>query len=146
MIVRENLNFEREKDPKRVMSIGRIAQIRKWFDSLGIDERKYTIYDDFNVSVEGSLGLSNTLITSLPERLNVGGSLYLSNTPITSLPKGLSVGGSLDLRNTKITSLPDGLSVGGDLYLKNTSITSLPEDLVVKGKIYNYDSKRVYKL
>jgi len=45
-----------------------------------------------------------------------GGSLDLSGTGITSLPEGLSVGGWLDLRGTGITSLPEGLSVGGRIY------------------------------
>ena len=39
-----------------------------------------------------------------------GGSLNLSGTKITSLPDNLTVGGSLYLISTKITSLPDNLS------------------------------------
>lgn len=53
-----------------------------------------------------------------------GGSLYLSGTGITSLPEGLSVGGSLDLSRTGITSLPEGLVVGGSLDLSGTGITN----------------------
>ena len=43
----------------------------------------------------------------------MGGSLDLSGTQITALPDGLTVGGSLDLSGTPITALPDGLTVGG---------------------------------
>ena len=43
----------------------------------------------------------------------MGGSLDLSGTQITALPDGLTVGGSLDLSGTQITALPDGLTVGG---------------------------------
>jgi hypothetical protein len=68
--------------------------------------------------------------------LTVGGSLDLSGTAITSLPEGLTVGGSLDLRGTAITSLPEGLTVGGSLYLGGTAITSLPEGLTVGGSLY----------
>ncbi|MEZ5674316.1 MAG: hypothetical protein R3D81_03415 [Thalassovita sp.] len=50
----------------------------------------------------GSLDLSGTAITALPDGLSVGGGLYLSGTAITALPDGLSVGGSLDLRGTAI--------------------------------------------
>ena len=64
----------------------------------------------------GSLDLSDTPITSLPDGLTVGGSLVLSGTPIKSLPDGLTVGGSLDLCGTPITSLPDGLTVGGIIF------------------------------
>ena len=88
-----------------------------------------------NITIDGSLNLMNTPITSLPEGLTVGGDLDLSNTPITSLPKGLTVGGYLYLSNTPITSLPEGLTVGGYLYLSNTPITSLPEGLTVGGGI-----------
>ena len=84
----------------------------------------------------GSLDLSGTGITSLPDGLTVGGSLDLSGTGITSLPDGLTVGGSLDLSGTGITSLPDGLTVGGSLYLRGTGITSLPDGLTVGGSLY----------
>ena len=52
------------------------------------------------------------------------GSLYLSGTQITSLPDGLTVGWYLDLRGTQITSLPDNLTVGGSLDLSGTKIKS----------------------
>ena len=72
---------------------------------------------------DGSLNLSDTPITALPDNLTVGGSLYLSDTPITALPDNLTVGGSLYLSNTPITALPDNLTVGGSLYLSDTQIT-----------------------
>lgn len=53
-----------------------------------------------------------------------GGSLYLSNTQLTALPDGLTVEGNLDLRNTPITALPEDLTVGGYLDLSNTPITA----------------------
>ena len=81
----------------------------------------------------GSLDLSGTQITALPEGLTVGGSLDLSGTQITALPEGLTVGGSLDLRGTQITALPEGLTVGGWLDLRDTQITALPEGLTVGG-------------
>ena len=58
---------------------------------------------------------------------HIGGSLYLSGTQITTLPDGLTVGGSLDLRGTQITTLPDGLTVGGSLYLRGTQWSVMPE-------------------
>ena len=85
---------------------------------------------------DGSLYLSGTQITSLPDNLTVGGNLYLINTPITLLPDNLTVGGSLDLSDTKITSLPDNLTVGGWIDLGDTQITSLPDSLTVGGNIY----------
>ena len=72
----------------------------------------------------GSLDLSGTQITALPDNLTVGGSLYLRNTQITALPDNLTVGGWLYLRNTQITALPDNLTVGGWLDLSGTQITN----------------------
>ena len=51
-----------------------------------------------------------------------GGSLDLSGTQISSLPNNLTVGGWLDLSGTQISSLPDNLTVGGWLYLSGTQI------------------------
>ena len=95
MIVRESINFERGIEPKHTMRIGKYALIKKWFDDLNIPEDEYVINSDFSISVVGSLYLSNTNITSLPDNLSVGGSLDLSYTNITSLPDNLSVVGSI---------------------------------------------------
>ena len=84
----------------------------------------------------GSLDLSGTQITSLPDNLTVGGSLLLSGTKITSLPENMTVGGRLDLRGTQITYLPENLTVGGTLDISGTQITSLPENLKVGGWLY----------
>ncbi len=68
----------------------------------------------------------------------IDGTLNLSGTPITSLPDNLIVGGNLDLTRTQITSLPDNLTVGEDLYLIGTQYldkNNLPSSLVVKGDI-----------
>ena len=83
----------------------------------------------------GSLDLSDTPITSLPDGLTVGGSLVLGGTPIKSLPEGLTVGGALYLSGTPIKSLPEGLTVGGWLDLSCTQIKSLPDGLTVGGII-----------
>ena len=86
---------------------------------------------------KGTLDLSNTPITLLPDNLTkVGGDLDLRNTPITSLPNSLEVGRDLDLRNISITSLPNNLTIKGGLYLDNTPIISLPNNLTVGGDLY----------
>ena len=89
----------------------------------------------------GSLDVSNTKITELPENLTVGGSLDVSHTNIKELPKNLTVGGSLDLSHTNITELPDNLTVGGYLDLSHTSITELPKNLTVWGSLYLSNTK-----
>ena len=98
---------------------------------------------DGKVTVGGSLYLSNTNITELPENLTVGGWLDLRYTNITELPENLTVGGWLDLSNTNITELPENLTVGGSLYLSNTNITELPENLTVGGNAYGFNGDRI---
>ena len=95
MIVRETLNFERGQDPKRSMSIGRVARIKAWFDSVGVSPESYTIDKNFNIRIIKDLFLSNTPLTSLPEGLSVGRNLYLNNTQLTSLPEDLVVKGRI---------------------------------------------------
>ena len=95
-LVRESLlEFTRSDNPLHTMGIGRRALIDKWFREANISPGKYTVDKDFNIYVEGSLYLENTLITSLPDNLTVGGYLHLSNTQITSLPKSLKVKGEI---------------------------------------------------
>ena len=74
-------------------------------------------------------------------KVTVGGSLYLSNTNITELPDNLTVGGWLYLSNTNITELPDNLMVDGNVYgFNGDSITSIKK--VLKG--YNKELKYIY--
>jgi hypothetical protein len=94
------------------------------------------IQDYIDGGSKGNLNLRNTLLTSLPQGLEVGGDLWLSYTKISSLPQGLKVGGGLSLSNTPIQSLPDTLKVGGNLDLSRTPITSLPQGLEVGGYLY----------
>ncbi len=103
---------------------------------------KFLTLEEFSktkgLKVGGSLSLSGTAITSLPEGLSVGGWFWLTGcTSLASLPQGLSVGRDLDLSGcTSLTSLPEGLSVGGWLSLYGcTSLTSLPEGLSVGGSL-----------
>ena len=94
------------------------------------------VNQDGTLNYSGSLYISGTGITSLPDNLTVGGSIYISGAGITSLPDNLTVGGSLDISGTGITSLPDNLTVGGYLDISGTGITSLPDNLTVGGSIY----------
>lgn len=73
-------------------------------------------------------------------KVTVGGSLYLSNTNITELPDNLTVGGSLDLRHTNITELPDNLTVNGGIYGFSDDVTNIKQ--LLKG--YNKELKYIY--
>ena len=103
--------------------------------SLYLSDTQITALPD-NLTVGGWLDLRGTQITALPDNLTVGGWLDLSGTQITALPDNLTVGGSLDLSDTQITALPDNLTVGGWLDLRGTQITALPDNLTVGGSLY----------
>ncbi len=137
-LIKESLyeKFSEDGDPIVDMGIGMRAQIKQWFDSIGVKPDKYTIDDNLNIIVKRSLDLEDAQITELPDNLKVNWNLYLRGTQITKLPDNLSVGGNLSLRGTQITQLPDNLKVGWNLDLRRTEITELPDNLSVGGKIY----------
>ena len=58
-----------------------------------------------NLTVAGSLDVSDTPISALPDNLTVAKWLAVSRTPITALPDNLTVSGSLDLHGTAIKPL-----------------------------------------
>ncbi len=134
--VYETLDFERGRDPKETMNIGKRTLIKKWFDSVDVSPDEYTIDKDLNITVKKSLYLRDTQITKLPDNLTIGGWLHLQGTLLTKLPENLTVGGSLDLMGTSISELPDNLTIGGWLDLRDTSITKLPDSLSVGGEIH----------
>ena len=102
--------------------------------------------DNGRITVEGSLDLSNTNISKLPDNLTVNGSLCLRNTNISKLPDNLTVGGYLYLSNTNISELPDNLTVNGWLDLSNTNISKLPDNLMVEGIIYGFNEDKISRV
>ena len=89
--VYENISFERGRDPKTTIGIGRKARIIEWFATYA-PNAEYTIDDNLNIDVKGELDLRETQIRELPDNLYVKGSLDLQGTQITELPKSLKVG------------------------------------------------------
>jgi hypothetical protein len=83
------------------------------------------------LNVKGTLRLSYSDITSLPEGLKVGDNLNLQNSEITSLTKGLEVGKHLYLDYTMIDVLPEGLQVGGNLSIFNTPLVKLSDETIL---------------
>ena len=102
--------FTEDSDPIEDLGIGQRAIIKKWFDTWAPDA-EYTIGNNLNVIVRGSLYLQGTNVTELPENLSVERCLDLQRTKITELPENLSVEGYLDLEGTKISKLPKSLKV-----------------------------------
>jgi hypothetical protein len=61
--------------------------------------------------IEGSVDLSGTRLSALPDNLKVNGSLDISGTALKNLPSGLTVTGTLKINGTGITDLPSDLRV-----------------------------------
>jgi hypothetical protein len=142
--IKNILNFLKEKEGKEVPN--------KW-ELI----HKLENYPDGTQYRHGSLDLSDTGITKLPNNLYIDGYLVLINCKeltelpsnlhvevylrlkgcenITELPNKLYVGSYLDLQYSGIKSLPEGLEVGGDLYLDSTNIKFLPKGLKVGGTL-----------
>jgi hypothetical protein len=82
----------------------------------------------------GSLDISKTRITQLPDKLTVRGDLIL-NRYITKLPNELTVEGNLDLRNTMV-DLKDiqFLTIHGNLYT-GPYTEYLSEPIVIDGDL-----------
>ena len=67
------------------------------------------------LTVESYLDISHTNISELPDNLTVEGSMHIRCTPISSLPASLTVWSWLDISHTNISELPDNLNVGGSI-------------------------------
>ena len=65
----------------------------------------------YELRYERGLYLTNTIVSSLPDNLNIKGILYLKNTKMTKLPNNL-VAYAMDIRDTDINILPDSLDIG----------------------------------
>lgn len=96
--------------------------------------------------VDGTLGLSNTSISSLGKLKKVSGSFWISyhdkNSKLTSLNDVEEVGGSLLLRGSTIKTLSKLRKVGGILNLRATEIEELGALEFVGEHIYLPKSKR----
>lgn len=82
----------------------------------------------------GSLDLSWTDYTELPDPLEVPGNLNLGNSNFQKLPTHLKVDGSINIEFSEIEDLDtDFLEIGRDLYASDTPIRHLPKHLIVRG-------------
>ena len=82
--------------------------------------------------VVGDLILSGSLVTKLPEDLVIEGDLNISNTLIKELPKNLVVKGSIIVRSSALEEIPAGIVIGGDLILSHSAISKLPDNMWIK--------------
>jgi hypothetical protein len=87
------------------------------------------------LTIEGELDLSKTVIKELPQGLEVSEDLWLDGcTSLKKLPKGLTVGWDLWARNcTSLKELSQDIQIGGGIYLNGcTSLIKLPKGLEVE--------------
>jgi hypothetical protein len=82
------------------------------------------------------LDLNGSRVQFLPNNLRVG-SLDVSHTPMSSLPEGLVVKGTLNISHTDIVELPEDIYVGVVIEAYRTDLETIPhsvdDDVVVYG-------------
>jgi len=126
--INESLNeFGKGNDPLKTMGLGRIAEAKKFFEKLEIDDSNYVIDTKGVIHYGQSLNINGEEnIFELPDNLTIGGSLFLCRTNIVELPENLTILNALDLRETQITELPDTLHVRSRIFI-NLDQTELKE-------------------
>lgn len=149
--VYENVNFERGKDPKAAMGLGRIRAVEKWLEYFELDSRsEIDVMSEKNITVlvHGGITFSkfgrnpdapDMPITFPMDGLHIEGSFYMDRSEFQELPKRLYVEGpTLDLTYYEGKNMPEKLFVNGDLILDSPEnpieIPEYPEDYI-KGNI-----------
>ena len=92
--------------------------------------------------VEGSLNLSRTNLTFLPDGLHVSGDLDVSYTRLTSLPAGLVVGKCLDVFGCELL-----IELPPNLYVEHAILTyfsGIPAFLAHRGFLAHHHEGRIY--
>jgi hypothetical protein len=115
-----NSDFEdlRNVRPKKLLTIKGCGPMR--------------LADDLEV---GSLLITDTAITSLPESMRVKETLQLTNTRVVSLPRSIDLDDTLSLMGSPITELPENIRVGKSTVLSGTGIKALPRGCSFQGGI-----------
>lgn len=98
-----------------------------------------------NLDLSGKrLRLQDSPIKQLPKNMKVG-SLYISYTALTSLPDDLQVEETLYMRETRITTIPDNLSHLYNLFADNSRLSKLPENLIIDN-VADFENTRLYRI
>lgn len=152
----ESVSFERGKDPKEAMGIGKIKEIQRWLEYFHLDNRSNIAKSDggkYLVYVQGGITFSNFTKDHMPDMptnfpmdvLTIGGSFYMDRSDFTELPEQLTVNGVLDLSNYKGKSLPKKLFVERGLTLTNVKNPLIISSGQIDGKIYmnSWDFDRI---
>jgi hypothetical protein len=143
----ESLDFERGKDPKDVMNLGKIREIKDWLEIFRLDGRSEIIPTNrgYEVVVSGGITFSkfgpneeypDTPTTFPMDTLKIIGSFYMDRSAFTNLPRVLQVTGNLDLSYYQGEELPEELEVGCNLdieHVKNNLV--IPNTAIVGGYV-----------
>ena len=116
-LVEESLfEFSKSNNPREILGIGRVGEIREFFRNLNISDEDYSI-TEHEILFNSHLDLSGY-------------------TSITNLPEGLNIPGYLDLEGCKrLNELPEELTIGGIIYIGSNQ-TKL-EDYISNSKFKN---------
>ena len=120
-MLKESVSFQRYKDPKEALGLGRAVIIKEYLKNIGIREDQYVLTDKFEITTIGPVNLRGTDIGEFPEFIQFGyasGDFDISLCNLHSLrgcPK--TVNGDFDCSKNNLTSL-----VGGPKKVQHFSV------------------------
>lgn len=107
----------------------------KHFDLFDVKKINNMEIRNGRITIFNSIHLNGSLVTLLPDNLSVRGTMDISNTDITKLPRGLEIFANFYVTSTKICWLPRDLVVYGTLYVDRD--VYIP-DTVHYGELYRW--------
>ena len=88
------------------------------------------------LSVKGNLNLSHCLyLTKLPANLQVGGTLYLSNSNVTEVPEDAKIGKTVYDRSGRVSYIAPGCCFPRGINMECSQMEHLPDDVVIRGEL-----------
>jgi len=142
-VLKESMDFERNKDPHQAIGIGKKFRIEQWLKEMEV--KNWTINEDFTIDVEGHTDLGECGLIEFPPYIKFGkisGYFTCHNNRLISLKGGPKyVAGDFCCSINNLSS-PEGCPsyVGGDFYCEG-NIEIFDDDIEklckVEGYIYN---------
>jgi len=88
MIIREMISFNRSKNPKASLKIGKKTKIVDWLNSMGLYRDDYDFNEDLSINVYYDVNIINKDLSELPEFIKfdrIAGSFYAGENHWESL-------------------------------------------------------------
>lgn len=119
-MIKESVSFQRYKDPKEALGLGKAVMIKEYLKSIGIREDQYVLNKKLEITAIGNINLRGTDIGEFPDFIQfdyASGDFNISMCNMHSLrgcPK--IVNGYFDCSNNSLTSLDGAPEKVGDSF------------------------------